>query len=365
LNLAKEESAAARARQEKFDPQFQQIIDQSLTSQKTQGERSAALFDEWGGAADIRESFYNDARTFDTPGRRDEAGAAARAAVETESNMQRQAQQRSLGRSGASLSSGHALALDNSTRLATARASAGADADARRKVEATGLSLKDNAAKTSMGLPSTGLQAASLALGAGGAAGGAIAQGQGVYNASLAPTMGLYQGAGNSSTQSGNLYGNIANIQSQQQGSGLSALMGLGQTAGIMYGSGMFSSKRFKRKVGGSSYASSKEKKNPVGPRRASGDVEDARILSETPTADAVAAVPTQGWQYKGEAGNTLGRDVHVGPYAEDVQASMGEGAAPGGEMIDGQQMAEHNAAAIAELAKRADRMEAELGIAA
>lgn len=357
LALGREQWTDAKARQARFDPLFEQIINSSLESQRTQDGRSAALFDEWEGASDIRESFYDDARNYDTPGRRAEAGAAARAGVETEANMQRQAQQRMIGRSGGSISSPHALALDNSMRLGTARASAGADTAARRAVETTGFSLRDNAAKTSMGLPSTGLQAASLGLGAGGAAGGALTQQQGTYNASMTPTLGLFQGASNANAQSGSLFSNIAQIQGNNQQGGLAGLAGLGQAAGVMYGSGMFSSKKLKEPVRD---ATRRPKRHTL------GDVEDARITSETPVTERMADTPpVEAWRYKGQAGRTLGSDVHVGEYAEDAQAAFGDDVAPDGEMIDVAAATKRNAAAIAELGRVAQRLEAELGIAA
>lgn len=356
LAFGREQYADAKARQDRFDPQFEQIIQQALASQKTQDDRSAQ---QWQQYLDIglpaEQKLSEAALNYDTPGRRNDAAAAARAAVETEGNMQRQAQQRMLGRSGVSLSSGRALALDNASRLDQARASAGADQSARRQVEATGLSLLDNTAKLGRGIAGTGLQAAQLALGAGGTAGGALGQQQATYNSSLTPALSLYQGATGATTAAGNLYGNAAQLQANQQSSGLAGLMGLGQTAGMLYGSGMFSSsKKLKRPV-----------KTKAKTRRTLGDVEDARIIRESPATTAVsAASPREGWQYKGKPAKMLGdSDVHYGAYAEDVQRSMGDRAAPGGEMIDPDSIAEINAQAIAELAARADRLETALGL--
>jgi len=353
--LAREQWTDAKRRQDEFDPRFAQLIDASLASQTTQDQRSQALFDEWSGSADIRQKMNDTARNFDTPGRRAEEEARARAAVETEGTMQRQAQQRALGRAGVSLDSGRSLAMDRQSRMDQTKLSTGAADAARRNVEATGMSLVDNAAKTSMGLPSTGLQAAQLALGAGGAAAGGLGAQQGAYNASLAPSMGLFSGAVGANNSAGNLYGQIASLQSQQQGLGLAGLAGIGQAAGMMYGSGMFSSKKLKKpvKMKGGIY-SSKKAKQPV---------EDAQVISEAPAADAVASVPTQGWQYKDQAARSLGSDVHVGPYAEDVQAGMGNDVAPGGEVIDVAAITQKNAQAIAELARVAERIEQQLGI--
>jgi hypothetical protein len=359
LALGREQFADAQQRQAVFDPKFAAIIDQSLESQRTQDARSQQQWDQYleiGLPAERK--LAETAMNYDTAGRRAEAGAAARAAVETESNMQREAQQRMLGRSGVSLSSGRSLALDNSTRLATARASAGADRAARREVEATGLSLVDNTAKLGRGIAGTGLQAASLALGAGGTAQGALQGQQGTYNASLTPGMSLYQGATGANTASGNLYANAANIQANNQSGGLGALMGLGQTAGILYGSGMFaSSKKLKRPVKG---------KAPKAAPKASAPMRDSMSLALSPAADAVErSAPREGWQYDGNASLALGDNaVHVGPYAEDVQASMGDDVAPGGEAIDMDKIGLINHKAIAELDARFSAVERQLGIA-
>jgi hypothetical protein len=239
--------------------------------------------------------------------------------------------------------------------MATAKAKVGAADTANRNVEATGLSLLDNTVKTGRGIAGGSLQAADLALRSGGQAGSTAATQQGTYNASIAPGMSMYQGAVGATTSSGNLFGSKAALETNANSSAMAGLAGLGQTAGMMYGSGMFSSKKLKKRAG------------RKGKRKGLSDVSDAKILSETPTADKVARLPNEAWRYKDGAAQAIGDDgsVHVGPYAEDVQREFGDRTAPGGQMIDADAMAEHNAAAIAELAQIASRIEQRLGIAA
>lgn len=237
--IGREELAFAKERQAKFDPRFVQIIEQSLASQKTQNDRSAEQWDAY--LQDFRPSETRLAETaanYDTPGRRAEAGASARAAVEREGAMAREAQRQTLGRAGINLSAGRALTLDNASRLQQSKTAVGADAGARRAVEATGMSLTDNVAKTGRGLASTGLQAASLAIGAGGAAGGTMGQQQGTYNASMAPGQSFFSGAQGANASSGNMFGQISGIEQRTDAAnsaGLGSLAGAAMTAAAIF----------------------------------------------------------------------------------------------------------------------------------
>lgn len=312
LQFAREQAAKADARQAEFDPKFQAIIDASLASQKTADERSAEQWQQYlniGKPAE--ERLAQTAANYDTVGRRDEAEAAARAGVEREGAMQREAQGRALGRAGISLSSGRALTLDNASRLTQAKAAAGAGQAARDKVEATGMSLTDNVAKFGRGLTSTGLQAAQLALTAGNSGSGSLGQQQATYNSSLAPTLQGYGGATSAYNSSGGLFGQVAQGQAQQQQSFMSGLAGLGSLAGTLGTAGM----KDGGTVFGNLFASSKDVKEKT------GDVSgaDARLSLENASV--------QRWKYKPGEGDG---GEHIGRYAEDIP-----GGPMGGKAID------------------------------
>lgn len=236
LGLAREQYGDAKARQAVFDPKYMEIINASLASQKTQDARSQQLFDEYTNEVlPLRHKMFETAENYDTAGRRDQEAATARATVDTAFAGNREAQSRGLERAGVKLSAGRALTLDNANRFAASKATAGADIAARRGVEATGMSLVDNAVKTGSGLPSTGLQAAQLALGAGGAAGAGLGGQQGTFNASLSPSLSLYGGAGSASSAAGAQYGQIAGVQSAAAGQEAQGLAGLGALAATAF----------------------------------------------------------------------------------------------------------------------------------
>lgn len=237
LGLARQEAAYARQRQATFDPKFSALIDQALKSQTTQDDRSAQQWDQYvtnflPAETKLAQASVN----YDTAARRDEAGAAARAGVEKQVAGAVDASNRGLARAGVSLSAGRSAMLNRATRLTGAKMSAGAERGARALVESTGLSLLDNATKTGRGLTSTGLQAAGLALNAGGTASGGLSTQQGTYGASMAPAAGYYGGASAATSASGNTYGQIVGVQQQQQSQGLAGLAGLGQLAGTVLG---------------------------------------------------------------------------------------------------------------------------------
>lgn len=290
--LGREELANARARQAQFDPKFLQIIDAQLGSQRTADDRSQQQWDNY--QTDFRpaeQRLAQQAAEYDTPGRRDEAAAEARAAVEREGDMQRQAQGRSLDRAGVSMSSGRALTLDNASRLTQSKAAAGADVAARNRVEATGMSLTDNVVKTGRGIASTGLQAAQIASAAGGAAGGSLQGQQGTYNASMTPTLSAFGGAVGAGSAALNGFGQIADVQQRTNASNAAGLAGLGSLAGTAM-----------------MFMSSKELKEVVG----DVDPEDALAAVRKPAVKA--------WRYLGSD------DVEVGPMAEDVHEATGLG---------------------------------------
>lgn len=299
LAMARDQAAKAEARQAKFDPQFQAILDASLASQKTQDQRSA---DQWAQYLKIglpaEQRLADTAANYDTVGRRDEAAAAAAAGIEQQGNAARLAQTQALGRAGVSLSSGRALTLDNASRIAQSKAAVGASQAARDKVEATGMSLTDNVAKFGRGLTSTGLQAAQLALGAGGTAGGTMQQQQGTYNASLAPAFQGYGGAAGATGAAAGTFGQIANINAQANQSTMSGLAGLGQLAGQLGSAYIMSSRKLKTRIG------------PVSGKQ-------ARRLLDGSVVDR--------WKYKPGVAD---EGEHIGRYAGDIPGDPMDGKA-------------------------------------
>lgn len=328
LALGREELATARARQAWFDPLFGQAIQQSLTSQQTQDTRSAQ---QWQQYEDLfmpaEKRLAEQAANYDTPGRREQAAAEARAGVEQQAALQREEQQRRLERSGINLSSGRALTLDRAGALQTAKAAAGADAAARRQVEATGLSLTDNMVKTGRGITSTGLQAAQLALQGGNSAVGGLQAQQGTYNASLAPTTSLFAGANNSAGTMGSTYNGVAQVQASNNQAQAQNMQGIGQLAGMAM-----------------MYYSSPDVKTPTG--RVSGR-EARRLLEDATTDPSTSSIDS--WKYDPGVGDG---GEHLGRYAGSVPGDPG-----GGQAIDViSELGLHNAA-IADLSREVSQI--------
>lgn len=341
LALAREQYSDAKIRQAQFDPYYTQMIQDALKQSQTAQQRSDQQWDQYTSIFQpLENKMAETAANYDTGGRRDQAAADAVATVNRQMEQTRAAQQRGLQRAGVQLGSGRALTLDNASRLAEAKAAAGADYGARKQVEATGLSLVDNAAKFGRGLTSTGLSASQLGLAGNQTGQQAGATGQSVYSAALNPALNFYNASSANNASAASMYGNIANQQMAANASTNSTYAGLASTA--VMAAMMMSSKKLKtgRKPVGRGLASGK-------PR--SGDVEDAKVLREstTPTADAVARVPVEKWRYKRGLGDSR---QHVGPYAEDVQREFGDGVAPGGVAIHKGAMAAVNSKAEREL---------------
>ena len=216
--IARGEYAAAKGRQAQFDPIYQQILNNALGTQNTQNAHAATQWDTYVNSfLPAQKKLADVAMNYDTAGRRDEAGAAARAAVETESAAQRLAQNRDLGRAGVSLSSGHSLALDNATRMATTKLSTGADIAARRNVENTGLGLLSNVSSLGNTIKQGADTSTGIATNAGGLANSTIGSQQSTYNASLQPTAAFFGNAAGATGQAASATGTLMGLNNQSQ----------------------------------------------------------------------------------------------------------------------------------------------------
>lgn len=285
LAFAKEQAGRAEQRQAMFDPKFLEIINQQLESSRANDARSAQQWQQYTNLfMPAEQRMAETAANYDTPGRRAAAASEAVAGVDAQFQRGREAQNRDLGRAGVSLTSGRALTLDSAQRFAQAKAAAGADRQARNQVEATGMSLTDNVAKFGRGLPSTGLEAARLALGGSQAAGGSLSQQQSTYNASLVPSMQGYNNASGSTQAAGMQFGNIAQTALAQQQMANAGMAGLGQLAGQL----------------GSAYLLSDPKSKTVHGK-----------VNESKARESIESVKVYDWTYKdgeGDGGRHIGR---------------------------------------------------------
>lgn len=341
LALAREQYADDKVRQAEFDPIFKKIMQSSLEQQNLSAEQSA---EQWKSYRDtwqpVEAKLAKQAMEFDTPQRREAEAAAAAADVGIQYDQQSRALDRDLARTNTTLSSGKALAMKSGMALAQARDTASAQGNARRQVEQAGIALTDNAARFGRNMTSTGIETARLSLGAGQTAGGTMAQQQGVIAQGAALPMSTINSAVNANSSAGNLLLGAAQAQSNANASTMQGVAGLGMMAGSLYTA--FSSKSLKRVADEEPHP----KKLPLG-----GSSSPAQKLSR---------LDNDTWQYTDDSG-IQDKQPHIGPYAEDVQKAFGDDVAPNGKVIDMQKMMRINHAALIELAKAVEEINAEI----
>lgn len=276
----------------------------------------------------LEKGIVADAQGYDTQARRDAAAGAALADVENTLATQRGATVREMERKGVNPSSGAAMSLANSMDLGAAALKSKAAGDARTRVETMGAARKMDAASLGRNLPSSQATSAGLALTQGNASAGNAQVGSGMAAQGAQILNAGYSGAQAGLAGAANTYGNINNLQQRIQANNSandSATMGaLGQVAGALF----LSDKRAKRNV---------------------------KPVSGKTSLKAIRKIPVSKWKYKDGAGDG---GSHVGPMAQDVRASLGDAAAPGGTAIDPISMHGHALGAIKELDKRMLRLE-------
>lgn len=276
----------------------------------------------------LEEGIVADAQAYDTTARRDAAASEAVADVGMQAELARQAQTRQQQRMGVNPSSGKALALQGQMGMAEAAAKAGAANTARDKVELQGYARKMDAANLGRGLASSQATSAGVALNAGnsavGNAGAPLTQ-----SAQAASMMGQgFNTAIQGNNSAGQLYGQVAQMQSQDSG-----IWGaLGGVAGSF--------------LGGSGFAKMIDSDKNI--------KEDIKPVSDEKALEAVKKTPVSRWKYKDGEGDG---GAHVGPMAQHVQKNMGEQAAPGGKMVDLVSLNGVNMAATAALARKVDKL--------
>lgn len=166
----------------------------------------------------LEEGIVADAQTYDTTARRESAAAGAVADVGMQAEAARQAQTRQQQRVGVNPSSGKAMALQSQMGMAEALGKAGAANQARDKIELQGYARKMDAANLGRGLASSQATSAGVALNAGNSAVGNAGVPLTQANQATA-TMGQgFNTAIQGNNSAGSLYGQVAQLQSQDSG---------------------------------------------------------------------------------------------------------------------------------------------------
>ncbi len=274
------------------DQTFSDILSSVLSQAQQQGDRSNQTWDTYtNDFLPAAQKYAQTAMNYDTEGRRAEADASARAAVETEANAQRQAQQRMLSRAGLSLDSGRALALDQQSRFDQTKNATGAAAAARQQVEDTGLNLLANTANLGSNIANLSQTQAGQAVTANNAATSAVGAKESARNSALSPTSTFYSGATSATGNAGNVLNGVASTEAQNKANESAGWAGLGNLAGTLLTAG-------KDSVLGSilSDPAAKNVQAPVDGEQALNDMESE---------------PVSLWSYKpgmGDGGTHVGR---------------------------------------------------------
>lgn len=278
----------------------------------------------------LEQGIVADAENYDTEARRDQKAGEAVATVQQQIDAAQGQQQRNMTRMGVNPNDGKFAAMSNQMGMAGALGKATAATKAREGVEVQGYARKMDAANLGRGLASSQATSAGVALNAGNSAAQTgqmpLTQAQNATNMAGQGFNTAIQG----NASAGNIFGNVANMQSQDSG----AWGALGNVAGQFAGSAAGSTW-----LAGLSDKNAKKKVKPV---------------TDEQALEAVEKTPVSSWQYKEGRGDG---GEHIGPMAQHVNKTMGEKAAPGGKQIDLITMNGVTMAGMAALSRKVDKL--------
>lgn len=294
----REQRDAAAARDDQIAQAQLEGMQYATQQARAADERNRTVFQP------LENRLVSEAQTYDTPERRAQAVAEATADVESSVGRAQQANQRAIMRSGATIDSPAALALQQDAALSKARMIAGSTGAATRNVEQQGYARMVDAASLGRGLPATQATQQQIAISAGNSG---VNAGAGAIQANQAGVP-IMQAGFNTAQQglstAGQLFGQAGQLNSATRGQDLNFLTNA-------FNAYMRSSKKVKKNTG-----------------NVTDGKKELEQVMETPVHD--------GWQYDpAKGGPDDGGQKHTGPMAEDVRAKMGQAAAPGGEVID------------------------------
>ncbi len=215
--------------------QTQFALDTSRTAwEQSQADRDYALGrrDKLTG---LQDTMVEDARTFDTEGKREELAGQAAADVSNAYESAKRTQRAEMARMGVNPADGKYGAASNALAAGEALATATGKNSARTAARAEGRALTDRASNALAGYPAMGMQTTAATAGYG-------ASGQNIANTGLA---GLNSGYGQAAGMAGNAGNSAANMWGQQSqayqqsqassGAGAGAILGAGMSAAAMF----------------------------------------------------------------------------------------------------------------------------------
>jgi len=319
-----------RPAQEKQQALADRLVDDYLDTSATQKQFAAdqnAYYKET--FQPVERQMVRDAMEYDSDANVKRVSGEAAANVNQQFSNARGQSARLAGRYG--LASTAFSGPQGASERAQALGAAGAATGAANAVRDKGIALRAGASNFGRNMPNT---ASNFYAGSNASNSAAFGTGQTAMNSIGQNAAIVGQGfntaiSGNNSA--GSLYGQAAQLSSQDSGL-MGALGGIaGQFAGSSAGSSMIAAA-----------LSDETKKKDIKP------VDDEQALA------AVKDTPVSSWKYKDGQGDG---GSHVGPMAQHVQKNMGEQAAPGGKMVDLISLNGVNMAATAALARKVDKL--------
>lgn len=327
--VAREELAFGREQYERYAPMYDRLIaaqtgqaEQDAAFSKTQLDRYNSVF------APIEDKVASEAMNYDSPTEVAARQGRAAATVQGQFDAARDQNTRQMAAMGVSPDSGRSTqaGIDQSNQLALAKAGAVNTEATNSKL--MGMQLRQQAAGLGRGTAGLGLQGSQLAVGAGSAGIGGVNATLAGRGAAITPALQYASGATSAGGTAGSLLNSQHGNQVRAYGAQSEAYGGL-----VSSGAGIVGAA-----IGAGMFMSSEDTKERVSP------VDDDAALT------ALRKVPVSQWSYKPGMGDG---GQHVGPMAEDVNAAMGEQAAPGGKAIDAITLNGVNMAAIKALDKK------------
>lgn len=339
LNWYKQKDAEEQPMREQLNTRALSVADQQLALMET----SNGMANEYADLdrtvfRPLKEGIVSDAVNYNTETRRNDAATAAMADTDIAFKKTNEATARALAANGINPGSTRAMSVMQGQGADQAVARAAAARAARQKIETTAHGMKMDAASLGANLASNSATAAQTALAAGN---GAVTNAATPLTQSRLSTQMVGEGmktAIDANSSSGNILTNVAGIQ--QKANEDNAMWGaLGSTAGAYM-----------------AYRSDQDLKTGI------SEVSDEEAL------EAVNATPVKKWKYDPAKMAKAGIEIpegaegeNIGPMAQDVNATMGEEAAPGGTKLNPITMNGVNMKAIQAVDKKVMKLTNEL----
>jgi len=327
-----------KPRQAATDALTSRVVNDQLDTSTINKQRGTAQWDRFVSVFQpVEDQTVADSTNIDSAGELARASGEAAAGVQTQFDNAAGQRARSQAAMGINPNSGRAMAMDSEAQLGLAATKAGASSNARLVARDRGIALRAGVANFGRNMPNTAANAYGLSMNANQGATGAnaVANAGALNNANFAGQRfnTAIQGNNSAGNMMANQYGQQVSAYNAQQQADAQSSAGIGNMIGTVGAAAMpylmsMSSKKIK------------ENKKPV---------------DDGETLDKVKDLPVESWKYKKGVAD---EGEHVGAYAEDVQKSFGDKAAPGGKAIDMISMHGITLSAVKGLSKQVEKLE-------